>query len=265
MHRSGTSLITRWLNSCGLPIGVALHGPDVGNIDGHYEDLDFLQLHEQILVANQLSPIGLITQPVNHITDYFRGKMKGVIQLKCQHFAQWAWKDPRTCLFLSAYREYLPGAKYLVVIREASVVVDSLIRREFKNYENLLLFESIYPAKVYWSKFQKRKKLQEFYEKYTEDFYKVWLLYNRSILEHLEQIPRDDFIVVDYKMLQLCSEKVYSHLQHDWGFQLNYFDYNKIYNGKYITGKTEKAQHLSDASLFFQVNEVENQLRKFIL
>jgi hypothetical protein len=49
MHRSGTSLISQWLSHCGLHLGERLLGPGIGNAEGHFEDLDFLEFHEQIL------------------------------------------------------------------------------------------------------------------------------------------------------------------------------------------------------------------------
>ena len=55
MHRSGTSLITQWLQRCGLFIGDSLEGPGVGNVQGHFEDIDFLQLHQELLLKKKLS------------------------------------------------------------------------------------------------------------------------------------------------------------------------------------------------------------------
>ena len=46
MHRSGTSLITQWLYRCGLSIGNKLAPADIGNVEGYFEDSDFLKLHE---------------------------------------------------------------------------------------------------------------------------------------------------------------------------------------------------------------------------
>ena len=49
MHRSGTSLITNWLSRCGLEIGERLAAGNAGNVEGHFEDVEFLKLHEEIL------------------------------------------------------------------------------------------------------------------------------------------------------------------------------------------------------------------------
>jgi len=42
MHRSGTSLISQWLNRCGLNLGENMIGASSGNVEGHFEDIDFI-------------------------------------------------------------------------------------------------------------------------------------------------------------------------------------------------------------------------------
>ena len=48
MHRSGTSLIAQWISRCGLNIGENLLPAHFTNKDGHFEDIDFHDLHEKI-------------------------------------------------------------------------------------------------------------------------------------------------------------------------------------------------------------------------
>ena len=51
MHRSGTSMVTRLLNLCGLDLGAEqdLLGPDRGNPLGHFEHKGFKGLDESLL------------------------------------------------------------------------------------------------------------------------------------------------------------------------------------------------------------------------
>ena len=58
MGRSGTSVITQWINKCGLSVGEELLGSAIGNVEGHFEDMDFLLIHEEILISNKLSWMG---------------------------------------------------------------------------------------------------------------------------------------------------------------------------------------------------------------
>ena len=55
MHRSGTSLVASLLQEAGLSIGERLLGPSAGNRKGHFEDVDFVELHEDILADNGAS------------------------------------------------------------------------------------------------------------------------------------------------------------------------------------------------------------------
>src|SRR3569833_408228 len=139
MHRSGTSLITNWLHHCGLQVGETLLGPDIGNKEGHFEDEEFLKMHEEILVGNGLAPSGLVHDKQLQIYEYQLEKLKAIIGIKEKRFDQWGWKEPRTCLFLDTYRELLPDAKYLIIIRDYESVVNSLLKRAYddtdKSYE----------------------------------------------------------------------------------------------------------------------------------
>ena len=53
MHRSGTSVIAQWLQRCGLCLGENLLGPAIGNNEGHFEDTDFVFLHDILIVKLQ--------------------------------------------------------------------------------------------------------------------------------------------------------------------------------------------------------------------
>src|ERR1700678_1799220 len=95
MHRSGTSLISHWLHSCGLNLGETLLGADIGNTEGHFEDVDFYRFHEDTLEAHHLSKFGFITHPIESLTGYQTEKLKSIISFKNKMSGQWGWKDPR--------------------------------------------------------------------------------------------------------------------------------------------------------------------------
>ena len=59
MHRSGTSLVAQWMQRCGINMGDELMGPKNDNIKGFYEDMDFFNLHKDILLDNELDESGL--------------------------------------------------------------------------------------------------------------------------------------------------------------------------------------------------------------
>jgi len=99
MHRSGTSMITQWLNKCGLDIGERLLGALVGNEEGHFEDLDFVDFHTRVLEDHQIRGNGLADKAVHDISNTTRQELNTIIRSKNALHTEWGWKDPRTCLF----------------------------------------------------------------------------------------------------------------------------------------------------------------------
>jgi len=51
MHRSGTSLLAALASEAGFDMGARLLAAGPGNPGGHFEDLDFLELHDAALAA----------------------------------------------------------------------------------------------------------------------------------------------------------------------------------------------------------------------
>ena len=127
MHRSGTSLFTSYLKLCGVSMGRNLLGPGKGNIRGHFEDKDFLELHKRILVHNKSN----IYVPKRHleVPDNIVQQMKDLIGLRNEFNEVWGWKDPRTTLFLKDWDKICPGIKFIFIYRDPFEVIASLYRR----------------------------------------------------------------------------------------------------------------------------------------
>src|ERR1700761_3071 len=197
MHRSGTSLGTNWLNKCGLQVGETLMGNAPSNVEGHFEDLEFLRIHEEILAANNLPATGLIDDKPVDVSLYQLEKLKSIIGIKDKLFTQWGWKEPRTCLFLDTYRQLIPNAKYLVITRDYPSVVSSLLRRGFldidQRYENRNFLN-----KGIWTYFRRNKCRQRIYKGMAEHYLKVWINYNRHVLKLLKEVSPEDYVVVNY-------------------------------------------------------------------
>ena len=128
MHRSGTSLTTSLLQSSGVYIGDRLMNGGHGNTKGHFEDLDFVDLHRQSLAQQGVNREGWTTQSNFTFTLEYLVKAKSLIKAK-KNQATWGWKDPRTTLFLDAWQDLIPEAKFVFVYRSPWDVVDSLFRR----------------------------------------------------------------------------------------------------------------------------------------
>lgn len=129
MHRSGTSLAASLVASAGVHVGDRLMGPERGNLKGHFEDLDFYELHLQALAANSLGWDGFTCEPSIQIPPAVHDAFDALVARRRALGRPWGWKDPRTTLFLDAWLEKLPEARFLFLVRSPWEVADSLFRR----------------------------------------------------------------------------------------------------------------------------------------
>lgn len=129
MHRSGTSLAASLVASAGVHLGERLMGPERGNPLGHFEDLDFYELHQRALAANGLGREGFTCQDSIAVPPAVGDDFDALVARRRGLGRPWGWKDPRTTLFLEAWRERLPEAVFVLVFRRPWEVVDSLLRR----------------------------------------------------------------------------------------------------------------------------------------
>ncbi len=128
MHRSGTSLVASALERAGLAIGRDVASPGLGNPRGHFEDSDFLDLHEEMLAAKGEScfSIGPDFEPPADVRFVDRARE---LVAERQSNDVWGWKDPRTTLFLEFWDHVVPDARYLFLYRPPVDVALSLWRR----------------------------------------------------------------------------------------------------------------------------------------
>lgn len=263
MHRSGTSLITQWLHKCGLPVGNDLLGPGTGNIEGHFEDLDFVRLHGELLLSQKLPDNGFTENAVKTIGAMQMFRVTSLINIKSRQQQQWGWKDPRTCLFLNIYRDILPEARYLVIFRDYQSVVSSLLSRERTRLQKKLLSKN--PVNRMLSKKFKKKYNQEWlYKTYTARYLKVWIAYNEEILAHVAKLPAGCYTAVNYKALITDDMPVFLHLAHQWQFKLKYAAFRDIYRPQLMSERPPVENYISDAKLLAHAKQVENRMKQLL-
>jgi hypothetical protein len=129
MHRSGTSLVCSLLQSAGLDIGRRLSSPNPGNVRGYFEDLDFNELHMELLQSQGLPPNGYTLQQDFPVREGLLLRALALVGERRKAAAPWGWKDPRTTLFLDFWRRLIPESRFLLLYRPPWEVVDSLFRR----------------------------------------------------------------------------------------------------------------------------------------
>ena len=136
MHRSGTSMIARLLNLCGLYLGdeAELIRAAEDNPEGFWENRNFVDLNDEILsklngawdVPPKLRQ-GWETSPevlplknqAQELVERFEGHK------------YWGWKDPRTSITLPFWQQLIPDLKVIVCMRNPLDVARSLARRGY--------------------------------------------------------------------------------------------------------------------------------------
>jgi hypothetical protein len=128
MPRSGTSYVASLVFLAGVFLGERLHGPTSSNPRGHFEDLDFIDLHERMLRAqnDQLRQSGAINELA--VEAAFEDEARRLIEARTNR-PSWGWKDTRTGLFLDFWARLLPEARFVLVYRKPWEVIDSHVRR----------------------------------------------------------------------------------------------------------------------------------------
>jgi len=147
MHRSATSLIAKGLHDAHVNMGNELLGPSSSNIEGHFEDVDFLRLNMDILNAaggrwDYPPPEKNIIQ----IGEIYSDRIKALINEKKKNKKLWGWKDPRTTLTIRCYMPFLKEEDVIFVscFRNPYTVATSLKKRD-----NMSIDKGVQLARIY--------------------------------------------------------------------------------------------------------------------
>lgn len=255
MHRSGTSLLASWLHACGLDVGSELLGEGIGNERGHYEDMDFLRLHERILKANGIECGGLLKTAPLQVPAALLEEMRELVARKCQS-PQWGWKEPRTCLFTREYLQLLPQARHLVVYRHYALVVDSLVRRHIKKRERRIQNKSGLKRRYYqlsldlWRRFSLPQVINQHLA--------AWVQYNENLLALIDQVGAQQVVVMDCRDFVAASVPTFARLQ-DWGFALQHAPAENYVDPSMIASKPSQ-DYAFDPALQARAEAIQQRL-----
>jgi hypothetical protein len=133
MHRSGTSMLAGFLKRAGLFLGADLLGANDSNQKGHFENLQFKDLHMNALRALGQNEDGWTLNSFDHMPAAFESQADALIEQNSAA-GTWGWKDPRTSLFLNYWAKKLPTANFVFIFRPPWEVADSLYRRGDKTF-----------------------------------------------------------------------------------------------------------------------------------
>jgi hypothetical protein len=130
MHRSGTSLVAKYLAEAGIDMGAELIPPDVGNPHGYYEDAQIHDLHRRMMRKAGIEDTFTVTRDRLPLAfdDSDIAEARAIVAARATGPA-WGWKEPRTSLYLDLWSQVLDDAVFLFLFRRPDAVLDSLMRR----------------------------------------------------------------------------------------------------------------------------------------
>jgi hypothetical protein len=135
MHRSGTSMVARLLNLCGLYLGKdeELMPPDIYNIEGYWENLKFVEINDSLLLRSNATwafpPSSDFTSELHKLPPELLEKAEKLIQ-SFKDRGAWGWKDPRNSLTLPFWQRLIPNLKVIICLRNPVQVSRSLTARD---------------------------------------------------------------------------------------------------------------------------------------
>ncbi|MEO2064652.1 MAG: hypothetical protein ABGW97_16860 [Christiangramia sp.] len=236
MHRSGTSLTASWLQKCGLHLDNGnLMGRSIGNIKGHFEDLDFVNVHSRIIKKKIPCSNGWIVDDIDKI--FFQEEdlkeVNKLLKVRNEKFDIWGWKDPRSTLFLNQWKMIKPDLKFIIVWRNPYEVVNSLKSR-YKKSNNTIDKISLIKA------------------------YKVWINYNTSIL-NFYKLFQDDCILINIKDLFSMDKDILDYINYRFDINLRYYPIKKLVENNLLS---DYEPFLRDKLIaaFLKIKNLENEL-----
>lgn len=258
MHRSGTSVVTQWLQRCGLSVGDKLEGPNIGNIEGHFEDVDFLQIHRKLLLKRNFPSSGFVYKQVPRLSEQEKMELQTIIETKNSKNKEWGWKEPRTCLFLDEYSRLIPAAFYVIVVRDFNSTVSSLIKREHKvNDRRFRTRKGL--SRIKWILF-KRKSLEKMFAREADRFLRIWIHYYEQILTCTRALPDDRFAFVNYSRLSGNDKDFFCKLKKEWKFSLSYFPFFKVYKEELLGEAQDISKYVRNKNLLDKARSIEKDI-----
>lgn len=136
MHRSGTSMIARMLNICGLYLGSEeeLYPAQPDNPEGFWEHVRFQSINNRLLESLGGAWDRVPELPEGWEQDpRFERLRREAIELVAEFEGRepWGWKDPRSSITLAFWKSVVPGLQVLVPVRNPIDVAASLTRRGY--------------------------------------------------------------------------------------------------------------------------------------
>jgi hypothetical protein len=174
-------------------------GPNVGNIRGHFEDLDFVDLQAAAIKSQY---------PASDGWKMFGGALpllapadiqlaQKILTIRNEKYKLWGWKDPRSVVFLEQWREIIPSLKTIMIWRSCFEVVFSLVQRARRSKNPILKIG-------------------------LEESVQLWKFYNRQICNYKENHP-DDILLFSLEFILQNDRRVWHLVNQRLRITLDYY------------------------------------------
>lgn len=167
-------------------------------------------------------------------------------------------------MFLPYYRQLLPDAYYLIIVRDYQSTVSSLINRSYKAAKEKYLSKSLL-SWLLWKQNRSYPSKEELYETFGELYLKVWIAYNQAILQHISLLPPDSCFVVGYEILNENDKLVFTYLKDNWKFALHYFDFKNVYKQSMISEAVNLEPYIKQKHLLADAHIIESKFKSYFL
>jgi hypothetical protein len=237
MHRSGTSLVSSWMERCGLATNDGdLYGPAAGNLKGHFEDREFVDLHAEALKRMFPRSKGWIAKPNQQLdfTPDLRARARALIEKRNKTYTLWGWKDPRTILFYEEWKRLIPDLKFVCTWRPCLDVLDSLVRRS-RASDNAVMKIS------------------------RPDALKLWVAYNKQIIFLKKCWPKDT-LIFSVKELIREDQRVFELIRNTFDMRLTYIPLADLLEPTLFKSSLHTTNIMSLFCRLSEVHSIETEL-----
>ena len=256
MHRSGTSMLSHWLHASGIALGEHLYEDAAFNAKGHFEDLEFLELHKWVLRKLRMDDRGIVkSRPLSPDDVTVRPIRSFLESMSADRLI--AWKDPRTVLFLPIYEQLLPDMYSISIFRHYALVVDSCMRRN-RRARARELSASRYKRFIDALKRVKNRILGIDRDMVMSKHYlQAWITYNKIILQHVRSFKERSLLILLDELEEL-TPRVYSSFD-QWNIPYHPIPYRDIFDPSLLRKDAELS--IDDKRMIVEAEAVYQELR----
>ena len=176
-------MVASMLHKSGVSMGDRLLPGNVSNPDGHFEDEDFVELHEHLLknAGTNWQFHDEVRLPENGATRLEIGQY--LSRLTTAKSGIWGFKDPRATLFLDSWASQLEHRSHFVLVyRPWKLCIQSLHKRHSRELAfRIKQAENWHNDLAFWRQ--------------PELAARMWLSYNKRVLAFVKTHPANTILV----------------------------------------------------------------------